>query len=70
MQPEGSLVFGLFGLLVFLGGRVGAGADVEAEVVSGAGRIIILILHVDGHAFGVEHFDVQGQGLHFLQEHP
>ena len=51
MQPEGSLVFGLFGLLVFLGGRVGAGADVEAEVVSGAGRIVILILHVDGHAF-------------------
>ena len=55
---------GLPGNLVFLGGGVRTRADVEAEVIGGSGRIVILVLHVDGHAFGVEHFDIQGQGLH------
>ena len=55
----GSLEFRLFRNLVSLGDRVRARADVEAKIVGGSRRIVVLVLHVDGHTFRVEHFDVQ-----------
>ena len=64
-----SLEFGFLGNLIFLGGSVRTRTNVEARIIGGCGRIVVLFLHVDSHAVGVEHFDIQGQGLHFLKQH-
>ena len=65
MQPEGSLVFGLFGLLVFLGGRVGRAPMLKprssAELAGSSSSSFMSMATPSA----LRHFDVQGQGLHF-----
>ena len=45
-----SLEFGFLGNLIFLGGSVRTRTNVEAQIIGGCGRIVVLFLHVDSHA--------------------